>query len=40
MSFMPTKIVTGVIILTLCFNGYYDYENVKRMPNICKKNGN
>ena len=27
----------GVNILTLFFNGRYNYENVKRMPNICLK---
>ena len=34
MSSMPIRILMGVITLALCFNGLYDYVNVKRMPNI------
>ena len=33
-SFIAIRILMGVIILASCFNGHYDYENVKVMRNI------
>ena len=33
-SFIAIRILMGVIIRASCFNGHYDYENVKVMRNI------
>ena len=35
MCFMLIRILVGIIIFGFVFNGHYDYENEKLMPNIC-----